>query len=419
MTVDILVGAQWGDEGKGKITDMLSRDMDLVIRYQGGNNAGHTVVVGTTSYKLHLIPSGILYKNVACLIGNGVVIDPRILIQEMESLEANGISTAQLKISKHAHVILPHHCVLDSKQESSRLSKRKIGTTNRGIGPTYADKAARHGIRIEDLLNEDILREKILYKNWSVLLGKETPDIETTIREYLAYGKRLKPYMVEGVYLAHEFVKKGKKVLLEGAQGTMLDIDHGTYPFVTSSNPTAGGACTGSGIGPVAIRRVIGVSKAYTTRVGEGAFPTELLDEIGDFLRKKGNEYGTTTGRPRRCGWFDAMVMNHSVLVNSLTDIALTKLDVLSGLSEIKIGIGYQREGEAIAYVPSSGWELKKVKPIYETLPGWEEDITAITTYAKLPLNTRRYIERIEALLGVKVSIISVGHERDQTIIRS
>jgi adenylosuccinate synthase len=418
MSIKILIGAQWGDEGKGKITDLLSEKSNVVIRYQGGNNAGHTLVVNNKTFKLHLIPSGILYKNTICIIGNGVVIDPEILLKEMEELQKRNISIDNLKISHNAHVILPFHRMLDSIQEKHRSSSNKIGTTARGIGPAYTDKVSRTGVRILDLLDKSILSERINQKNWGEELGITKQQIQAVIDETYKYGQLLKPYIIDSVLFIHKLRKENQNILLEGAQGTMLDIDFGTYPFVTSSNPTAGGACTGSGIGPKMIDEVIGVVKAYTTRVGEGPFPTELKDATATFLKEKGAEYGTTTGRERRCGWLDLVILNYSSQVNSLTSITLTKIDVLSGIKELKICTAYEIDGNKIDHFPSERYMLEKVKPIYETLEGWNEDISSCKTFAELPKNAQKYINFIEKNLNVPITIISVGSARKDTIIR-
>lgn len=418
MSIKVLIGTQWGDEGKGKVTDLLAEKSDVVVRYQGGNNAGHTLVVNGEVFKLHLIPSGVLYKNVICIIGNGVVIDPEILLKEMEGLRARGVSVDNLRISSHAHVILPFHKMLDHLQEEKRSQDNKIGTTSRGIGPAYTDKISRTGIRIIDILDENKFTYRIKEKNWGELLGVTQQQINSVVQDYLEFGKQLKPFVVDSVSLIHDLRKQGKEIFLEGAQGTMLDVDFGTYPFVTSSNPTAGGACTGSGLGPKMIDEVIGVVKAYTTRVGEGPFPTELKENVGEFLREKGQEFGTTTGRARRCGWLDTVVLKYSANVNSLTSIALTKIDVLSGMKELKICKAYKINGKTIVDFPSDREILENAKPVYETFPGWVEDITNCKQYKELPLNARKYIEAIEKELEVPITIVSVGSGRERTIIR-
>lgn len=419
MSISILIGTQWGDEGKGKITDLLCQNLDAVVRYQGGNNAGHTLVVNGETFKLHLVPSGILYKNIICLIGNGVVIDPGVLLQEMKGLEDRGINLKNLRISQSAHVILPFHCELDKNQEAARSQEKKIGTTARGIGPAYTDKISRTGIKIIDLTNKEKLTTLIKSKNWQdIIPGLTNQKINDTIEQYYQYGQKLKPYIIDSVNLIHTLRKENKNIMLEGAQGTMLDIDFGTYPFVTSSNPTAGGACTGSGLGPRMIDEVIGIVKAYTTRVGEGPFPTELLGTIGELLRKNGQEFGTTTGRPRRCGWLDGAVLRYSVAINSLSSIAITKLDVLTGLKELKICTGYEYQGQHFEMVPSDAEIFNKVTPVYQKFAGWEEDLSNCTTFEQLPLSTQKYIQAMEKIAGVPASIISVGPGRERTILR-
>lgn len=417
MSVVVIVGAQWGDEGKGKITDMLAEHHDMVVRYQGGNNAGHTVVVGDQTFKLHLIPSGILYPNCVSVIGNGVVLDPEVLFQEIDTLKSQGveISASQLKISKIAHVILPMHKALDNQQEMVRHSD-KIGTTGRGIGPAYTDKIARTGIRMQDLLDYERLLKRIQKRNWATIIPNYEFDAESVAKQYFEYGQRLAPFLADTSLLVNTAINAGKKIILEGAQGTMLDVDHGTYPFVTSSNPISGGACTGIGIGPQKISSVIGVTKAYITRVGEGPFPTELLDEIGETLRERGGEYGTTTGRSRRCGWMDLVALEYAVRVNGLTEICLTKLDVLDGLSEIKICTHYQTPHGNIHHFPLDVHEFSECEPVYETVPGWKEDISQITDFSQLPENAKKYIQYIAEKAGVRISMISVGSKRNQTI---
>lgn len=423
MTNVVVVGAQWGDEGKAKIVDLLSENADLVVRYQGGCNAGHTVVTGDKTYKFHLIPSGILYEGTTCIIGCGTVINPEVLNQEIEELEAKGIDTSNLFISTSAHITLPYHIDIDELNENS-LGKNKIGTTKRGIGPTYVDKVDRVGIRAEDLLDEAILNEKL-----DIVLPKKNKLLESygykpyEKKEILAfcnkYSEILSPYIKDTVEILRQAVSDKKNILLEGAQGTMLDIDHGTYPFVTSSSPIAGGASCGTGIGPTFIDKVVGVFKAYVTRVGEGPFATELGDVDGEKLQQIGAEFGTTTGRKRRCGWFDAIIAKHSALLNGLTDIALTKLDIFDSFEEIKICVGYEdrRDGRIYEYYPSNTSLHKYLDPIYETMDGWMEDISEMNTYNELPINAQKYIKRLEELIGLPVSIISIGANRDQTII--
>ena len=422
MSAIVIVGAQWGDEGKGKITDYLARTADVIVRYQGGNNAGHTVVVRDQEYKLHLIPSGILYKDKQCLIGNGVVIDPEILIKELNYLQDRGIDTGNLRVSGGAHLIFPYHKLLDAADED-RKGNNKIGTTRRGIGPAYMDKSARIGIRLIDLLDKEVFSEmlsrNLAEKNHILdrVYGLPPLDKEELLENYLRYAEIIRPYLADTSLLIHEAIKEGKKVLFEGAQGTLLDIDFGTYPYVTSSHPIAGGACIGAGVGPTKIDRVIGVTKAYTTRVGSGPFPAELLDETGEFIREQGREYGTTTGRPRRCGWFDAVILRYAVRLSGLDSIAFTKMDVLTGLKKIKICNGYRYEGEILKEFPQTLSVLSKCEPVYEELDGWEEDITEITSYDDLPVNAKKYLDRIRELVGIPISIISVGSERGQTII--
>ena len=411
MPVTVILGSQWGDEGKGKITDLLARDMDLVIRYQGGNNAGHTVVLGDKTFKLHLIPSGIFNPQTVCLIGGGVVVDPEVLMQEIGSLTQEGIKTDNLRISGSAHLIFPYHRQRDVSEERKRLGK--IGTTNRGIGPAYADKAARVGLRFYDYIRDPettitIVQERATKQGF--------PLANEILQKYREIAEALKPYLVDSAEFVNKYVKDQKNVLLEGAQGTMLDVDHGTYPYVTSSNPTAGGASTGSGIGPHQIDRIIGVAKAYTTRVGEGPFPTELNEEIGNALRESGAEYGTTTGRPRRCGWFDALVVRYAAAISSLTDLAITKLDVMDKLETVKICIGYQAEDRRFDELPCDTFWFEKCQPVYEEMPGWQAPTVGITDYNKLPDKAKKYLKRIEQLTGVPICLISTGSEREQTI---
>lgn len=425
MPSTVLVGAQWGDEGKGKITDLISSDYDYVVRYQGGNNAGHTVVHGGKKLALHLMPSGIMYDSCIPVIGNGVVVDPSVLVEEMAKLEAQGFSCKRLIISCDAHVIMPYHRDLDGASEN-KLGKNKIGTTKRGIGPCYQDKAARIGIRIQDLLDEKIFRQKLetalavknpILKNY----GLEPYTVEQICADYLPFAEIIRPHMAETAFLLNKALREGKNILFEGAQATMLDIDHGTYPFVTSSSCCAGGACTGTGVGPKAIDRIIGISKAYITRVGSGPFPTELFDETGDKLCEVGHEYGVTTGRKRRCGWFDAVIARYAADCNSLTDMALTKLDVLSEFDTIKVCVAYRSGGQTYDYFPMQQSVLypKHVEPVYEELPGWKgQDISGCRTFEELPENAQNYVTHLEELVGVPMSIIAVGPDRDQTIFR-
>lgn len=434
MPSTVLVGAQWGDEGKGKITDLIARDFDYVVRYQGGNNAGHTVIHGDKKLALHLMPSGVMYDNVVPVIGNGVVVDPGVLVEEMEMLKREGISSTNLKISCDAHVIMPYHKDFDGADEKS-LGENKIGTTKRGIGPCYEDKAARKGIRIQDLLDEKIFRlklETVLAQKNPILekvYGLPTYTVDQIFDEYVEYARILKPYMTEGAQLLNDALREGKNILFEGAQGTLLDIDHGTYPFVTSSSCCAGGAATGTGVGPTAIDRVLGIQKAYITRVGSGPFPTEQRyaenggtpeeAEVGERFCRVGHEFGVTTGRKRRCGWFDAVIARYAAEVNGLTDIALTKLDVLSDFETIKVCVAYECEGISYDYFPMQQSVLFHAKPIYEELPGWKsEDISGCTTFEELPENAQKYIEYIEKKIGVPVTIIAVGPDRAQTIMR-
>ena len=426
----VIVGAQWGDEGKGKVTDLLAEQAQVVVRYQGGNNAGHTVVVGQQTLKLHLIPSGIHRPGVLCVIGNGLVVDPRALMAEMDELEANGLDTSGLRISANAHLVMPYHLMLDGIEEERRGGK-SLGTTRRGIGPTYTDKAARYGLRVQDLLDITVFEEKLSraleQKNTllTAVYGKEPLEMEPILEEYRACAERLRPHIVDASLLVHEALTQGQNVLFEGAQGTLLDIDHGTYPFVTSSSPVAGGACTGVGIGPRLIDGVIAVSKAYTTRVGAGPFPTELSDDVGDHLREVGREYGTTTGRPRRCGWFDGVILRYAARVNGLTGLALTKLDVLTGLPRLKICVGYELalskvegyDGQVLKEFPYQGAVLARCQPIYEEMDGWTEEISGARTYDELPPQAQAYVTRLEELASVPVDIISVGPEREQTIL--
>ncbi len=423
MPVTVIVGTQWGDEGKGKITDLLARDMDMVVRYQGGNNAGHTVVIKDEIFKLHLIPSGIFYANVLCVIGNGVVIDPAVLLQEIETLKTKGLPVNNLRISSQAHVIFPYHRYMDQAQEKKREAGR-IGTTSRGIGPCYVDKYNRRGVRISDLYNEKVFREKLQWNitEKSFLLNqfygmKIEMSVDDLMHEYLGYAHAIKDFVVEeSTSLVYDAIIKKKNVLLEGAQGTMLDVDQGTYPYVTSSNPVAGGACIGAGIGPQLINEVIGVVKAYVTRVGSGPFPTEIPGKLGDELREKGGEYGATTGRPRRCGWFDGVVIKHASKINGLTSLAVTKLDVLDDLDKISICVAYDIDGRSITDFPTDIYRLEKCKPIYEEMPGWKTDTTAIKEYENLPENAKKYLDRLAELANAKISLVSVGAERGQII---
>jgi adenylosuccinate synthase len=420
MTSVVVVGAQWGDEGKGKIVDLLTRYADLVVRFQGGNNAGHTIILKGEKFVFHLIPSGILYKNKKCMIGNGVVLDPAVLIDEIDTIKKRGYlkNDSQLMISEETHLILPYHRRIDAAREKIF----KIGTTGRGIGPAYEDKVARCGIRVVDLMDERVFREKLesnlIQKNayLTQVLKEDGFDFSEIFDEYLQYRSRLERYVTNTSLTLYQAIEKGKNVLFEGAQGALLDLDHGTYPYVTASNTLAGNACAGSGIGPTMIHAVIGVAKAYTTRVGEGPFPTELQDEWGEKIRERGGEYGATTGRPRRCGWFDAVVVNHSIRVNGIQKIVMTKLDVLNDFDTIKICVGYRAEGKVFHYVPSNLEKLKHSEPVYEELKGWKTEIKGARNFRDLPPDARRYIRRIEELIHTRIPMISVGGERDETV---
>ncbi|WP_102026180.1 adenylosuccinate synthase [Salirhabdus sp. Marseille-P4669] len=422
MTTAVVVGSQWGDEGKGKITDFLSRQAHIVARYQGGNNAGHTIKFDGETYKLHLIPSGIFYQDKVCVMGNGLVINPKALMEEIEYLKERNVSVDHLKISNRAHVILPYHIKLDQLQEAAK-GDNKIGTTMKGIGPAYTDKASRVGIRMADLLDEDIFKVKLeqnLNEKNRIFekLYESTPmRFDEIYEEYYAYGQQLKKFVCDTSVILNDAADNGEHILFEGAQGVMLDIDQGTYPYVTSSNPTAGGVTNGAGIGPSKINRVMGVSKAYTTRVGDGPFPTELTDEIGDKIREVGREYGTTTGRARRVGWFDAVVVNHARRVSGITDLSLNSIDVLTGIETVKICVAYKHNGQRINEYPANLNMLANCKPIYEELPGWKEDITNATSFEELPENTKTYIRRVSELTGVPIAIFSVGPDRTQTIV--
>jgi len=419
----VLVGAQWGDEGKGKATDLLGDRVDYVVRYQGGNNAGHTVVIGDKKFALHLLPSGILTPGVIPVIGNGVVIDLAVLIKELDGLIEKGVDVSKLKISANAHIITPYHVTIDKVSERF-LGKRAIGTTGRGIGPTYGDKVGRLGIRVQDLFDESILRQKVeaalSQKNQllSKVYNRAGIKAEEVVRELLSFTDRIRPMVSDTALELHKALEAGKTVLLEGGQGTLLDVDHGTYPFVTSSSPIAGGATIGSGIGPTKIDSVIGILKAYTTRVGAGPFPTELFDQWGEFLREKGFEFGTTTGRERRCGWFDAPVAKFATRINGLTDIFLTKLDVLTGIKEIPVCVAYDVDGVRMDEIPVSQSDFHHAKPIYEIFPGWDEDITGAKSFDELPKNAQDYVLALEKLSGTRISAIGVGPDRNATIVR-
>ena len=418
----VVIGAQWGDEGKGKITDLLSRSADVVVRYQGGVNAGHTIVVDDRVLKLHLIPSGILYPDTVCLIGAGTVVDPKVMLGELDMLIANDIDISGLQLASTAHVTMPYHRLLDQAMEQQR-GERRIGTTGRGIGPTYADKSQRSGIRVIDLLDEQRLRDRLegplTEKNelLHTIYGVEPLDAEAVIQEYLAYGQRLAPHVVDCTRAIHNAAGARKNILFEGAQGTLLDLDHGTYPYVTSSNPVSGGACIGAGVGPTLIDRVIGVAKAYTTRVGEGPFPTELSGSLNDQLTERGGEFGTTTGRRRRCGWFDGVIGRYAVQVNGLDCLAVTKLDVLDELDEIQVCVAYELDGERIEHFPSSSDDFARCKPIFESLPGWQCSTEECRKLEDLPKAAMAYLRFLADLMEVPIAIVSLGANRDQTIV--
>jgi adenylosuccinate synthase len=418
----VVIGAQWGDEGKGKITDLLSRSADVVVRYQGGVNAGHTIVVNDRVLKLHLIPSGILYADTTCLIGSGTVVDPKVMLGELDMLLGYGIDVSGLKLASTAHVTMPYHRLLDQAMEQRR-GDRRIGTTGRGIGPTYADKAERNGIRVLDLLDASRLRDRLLAplaeKNHllSRVYDIEPLDPDEVISEYAAYGRRLAPHVVDCTRTIHEAARARKNILFEGAQGTLLDLDHGTYPYVTSSNPVSGGACIGAGVGPTLIDRVIGVAKAYTTRVGEGPFPTELEGSLNDHLCDRGGEFGTTTGRRRRCGWFDGVIGRYAVQVNGLDCLAITKLDVLDELDSIQVCVAYELDGERIEHFPSSAEDFARCRPLFETLPGWQCSTADCRNLEDLPATARAYLRFLAELMEVPIAIVSLGAQREQTIV--
>jgi adenylosuccinate synthase len=425
MPAIVLIGAQWGDEGKGKATDILGEQVQWVVRYQGGNNAGHTVVLPDgKNFALHLIPSGILTPGVTNVIGNGVVVDPGVLLEELAGLEAKGVDTEKLLISADAHVIMPYHVAIDKVTERF-LGKARIGTTGRGIGPAYQDKIARVGVRMQDLLDEKLLREKVeaaLELKNQVLVkiyNRRALDVDEVADSVLGHAEGFAHRIADTRLALHRALERDETVLLEGSQGTLLDVDHGTYPYVTSSSPTAGGAASGSGIGPTRISRVIGILKAYTTRVGSGPFPTELFDADGEYLRKAGGEFGVTTGRSRRCGWFDAVIARYAVRVNGITDLFLTKLDVLSGLENVPLCVGYEIDGQRVDEMPMTQSDVVAATPVYETMPGWFEDISNARGFADLPPKARDYVERIEELAGAPVSAIGVGPGRDETVVRS
>jgi adenylosuccinate synthase len=420
MSTVVVIGTQWGDEGKGKITDYLAESAEVVARYQGGNNAGHTILIEDKKYKLHLIPSGIFYSDKICVIGNGLVVHPKALLEEIQYIHDNGFSTENLRISDRAHIILPYHMVLDELEEE-RKGDNKIGTTKKGIGPAYVDKAARTGIRVADLMDAEIfekrLRHMVAEKNLLIegVYGGKGVEVESILVEYLGYAEQLRKYVADTSVVLNDVIDAGRKVLFEGAQGVMLDLDNGTYPYVTSSNPTAGGVCIGSGVGPTKIHQVIGVAKAYTTRVGDGPFPTELNNAIGDWIREKGHEYGTTTGRPRRVGWFDSVVVRHARRVSGITGLSLNSIDVLSGLETVKICVAYRLDGELIEHYPANLNTLGRCEAVYEEMPGWSEDIGGARSLDDLPKNARHYLERVSELTGIPISIFSVGRNREQT----
>ncbi|ANP74173.1 adenylosuccinate synthase [Cryobacterium arcticum] len=423
MPAIVLIGAQWGDEGKGKATDLLGSRVDYVVKFNGGNNAGHTVVVGTEKYALHLLPSGILTPGVTPIIANGVVVDIEVLFEELDALSSRGVDVSKLRVSANAHVITQYHRTMDKVTERF-LGKRQIGTTGRGIGPTYADKINRVGIRIQDLFDENILRQKVEgalgQKNHMLVkvYNRRAITVDEIVDDLLSYAERLRPMVADTALLLHEALVDGKTVLFEGGQATMLDVDHGTYPFVTSSNATSGGAVTGSGIGPNRIDRIIAVVKAYTTRVGAGPFPTELFDESGEFLRAKGFEFGTTTGRPRRCGWYDAPIARYTARINGVTDFVLTKLDVLTGLETIPVCVAYEVDGVRYDEVPVSQSDFHHAKPVYEEFPGWTEDITMVRRFEDLPKNAQDYVLALEAMSGARISAIGVGPDREAILTR-
>ena len=423
MSAFVVLGAQWGDEGKGKMTDYLAEEAEVIVRFQGGNNAGHTVEVGDKQYKLHLIPSGILHDDKLNIIGNGVVVDPKALFTEIDYLEKEGVKVTpnKLIVSDRAHVIMPYHKILDNLKEKAR-GKNDIGTTGKGIGPCYTDKFERCGIRICDLIDEEVFKEKlkenIEAKNKYIVnvLDGEELNYDEILKEYLELAERLKPYVQDTSVRLYDEIKEDKTVLFEGAQGMLLDIDYGTYPYVTSSNTTACGVASGSGIGPTMITNAVGIAKAYTTRVGKGPFPTELDNEIGEWIREKGHEYGVTTGRSRRCGWLDTVILKTTVRVSGLTSLCVTKIDTLAGLDKLKICVGYKFDGKVIDYFPASLKDLEKCEPIYEEFEGWGEEVAEARNYNELPENAKKYLTRIEELTGTKISIVSVGPRRDQTI---
>ena len=422
MSAVVIVGAQWGDEGKGKATDLLGPRVDYVVKPNGGNNAGHTVVVNGQKFELKLLPAGILSENATPVIGNGVVVNPEALFAEIEGLQARGADTSKLKISANAHLVAPYHQTMDKVTERF-LGKRAIGTTGRGIGPTYMDKVGRLGVRVQDILDESILRQKVegaLRQKNELLVkvyNRRHVEVNEIVDYFLSFAERLKPMIVDTTQLLNNALNEGKTLLMEGGQATFLDVDHGTYPFVTSSNPTAGGACVGSGVGPTRISRVIGIQKAYTTRVGAGPFPTELFDKMGEFLRTTGGEFGVNTGRPRRCGWYDAVLARQAVRINGFTDLFITKLDVLTGLEKIPVCVAYEVDGVRFDEVPMTQTDFHHAKPVYEYFDGWSENISDVKSLADLPENARKYVHKLEELSGCRISAIGVGPDRDQTIV--
>lgn len=422
MSAVVIVGAQWGDEGKGKATDLLGPRADYVVKPNGGNNAGHTVVVNGQKFELKLLPAGILSENATPVIGNGVVVNPEALFSEIEGLQARGADTSKLKISANAHLVAPYHQTMDKVTERF-LGKRAIGTTGRGIGPAYMDKVGRLGIRMQDILDESILRQKVegaLRQKNQLLVkvyNRRHVEVDEIVDYFMSYAERLKPMIVDTTQLLNKALDEGKTLLMEGGQATFLDVDHGTYPFVTSSNPTAGGACVGSGVGPTRISRVIGIQKAYTTRVGAGPFPTELFDKMGDFLRTTGGEFGVNTGRPRRCGWYDAVLARQAVRINGFTDLFITKLDVLTGLERVPVCVAYEVDGVRFDEIPMTQTDFHHAKPIYEYFDGWNESISDAKTLEELPENARKYVHKLEELSGCRISAIGVGPDRDQTIV--
>ena len=422
MASVIIVGTQWGDEGKGKIVDYLANKAQYVVRSQGGSNAGHTVVVDNVKYKLRLLPSGILHKDKVCIIGNGVVIEPKVFLSEIDALIEKKVNMSNLKISNRAHVLMPYHKILDELQEED-LGENKLGTTKNGIGPCYMDKASRLGIRIVDLMNKETFAKKLKFnvelknKLLKKLYNHDGINYKELLKEYLEYADRLRPYVADTTTILNKAIKEKKNILFEGAQATMLDLDHGTYPFVTSSYPAAGGACTGSGVGPRKIDNVIGVVKAYSTRVGEGPFPSELFDDVGQFIRDKGGEYGTVTGRPRRCGWLDACVIKYASYINGLDSVAITRLDILDELDKLKICVAYKYNGEILEDYPADLDILSKAEPVYEEFDGWKTSTANIREYDKLPENAKKYLKRLSEVIDTEISIVSVGAGRDETII--